>query len=75
MYLIQPIILLLLTYYLTLRIAKFFKINQRTITAVFILKTIICLYYIQIATYQEIDAYAYFEYALGNLKAPYSNFE
>lgn len=74
MSIIQPILLLLLTYYLTLRLAKFFKINQITITIIFILKTIICLFYLQIAVYQEIDAYAYFEYALGNLKFPYYKF-
>lgn len=74
MIIIQPTILLFLSYFLTIRIAKYFKVNQITITAVFILKTIISLYYIPIAKNADIDAYGYFEYALGNFKAPYFAF-
>ena len=64
--LIQAIFILFLTYYFTLKIGKYFKINQIKITALFILKTIVCLTYLPIAKNLDNDAYGYFTYAFEN---------
>ena len=66
--LIQAIFVLFLTYYFTLKIGKYFKINQIKITALFILKTIVCLTYLPIAKNLGNDAYGYFTNAFDNVE-------
>ena len=61
---IQATFILFLSYFLTLKLAKYFQLNQLTITAIFIFKTIICLLYIPISIGQDLDSTGYFIYAL-----------
>ena len=64
MNLIQSIFVLFLSYFLTLRIGKYFQINQVKVTAIFALRTIVSIIYMQIAKSLEDDSYGYFAYAL-----------
>ena len=52
--------ILIITFYLSLIISKFFNVNQQKITILFILRTIICLSYIPIAKIKDWDAYGYY---------------
>ncbi len=61
---IQATFILFLSYFLTLKLAKYFQLNQITITVIFIFKTIICLLYIPISIGQDLDSTGYFIYAL-----------
>ena len=63
--LIQSIFVLFLSYLLTLKLAKYFKLNKKITTIVFILKTILCILYIPISKNLDFDAYGYFITALG----------
>ena len=60
MQIIQTVFILFLSFFFSLKLAKYFRVNQLKITFVFILKTIICLYYIPIAESLDNDAYGYF---------------
>ena len=62
--LIQASFVLFLSYLLTLKLSKYFKLNKKIITLVFILKTILCILYVQISTDLDFDAFGYFITAL-----------
>ena len=59
---IEASFVLFLCYFLTLRVAKYFKVSQILVTSVFALRTIISLIYLPIAKALDTDAYGYFEY-------------
>ena len=62
--LIQASFVLFLSYYFTLKLTKYFKVDARIITLVFIFKTIISIAYLPVAKNLDNDAYGYFNTAL-----------
>tara|TARA_B100000212_G_scaffold317357_1_gene272969 strand:- start:117 stop:1253 length:1137 start_codon:yes stop_codon:yes gene_type:complete len=58
--LIQSSFILFLSYFFTLKLAKFFKLNLKIISLAFIFKTIICILYIYISKNLDNDNYGYF---------------
>ena len=62
--LIQASFVLFLSYYFTLNLAKYFKLNKKIITILFIYKTIISIIYIQISMNLSLDAFGYWGTAL-----------
>ena len=59
--------ILIVTFYFSQIISRFFKVNKIKIAILFIFRTIICLTYIPIAEYKGWDAFGYYDYAF---KAP-----
>ena len=62
--LIQASFVLFLSYYFTLNLAKYFKLNKKIITILFIYKTIISIIYIPISMNLSLDAFGYWKTAL-----------
>ena len=60
MNIIQASFVLFLTYLLSLKLGKYFKIDQTKTTVVFVFRTIICIIYISIAKNLDFDAYGYY---------------
>ena len=60
--LIHASFVLFLSYYFSLKIGKYFNLNKKIITSVFILKTIICILFVPITKNLALDAYGYFAY-------------
>lgn len=54
---------LLSTFYLTLKLSKYFKVSQITISIIFLLRTLISLVYLPIAKSGDLDSYGYYNYA------------
>ena len=61
---LQSIFFFFLTYILTIRIAKYFRVNQSVISLIFLMKFILSYLYIPIARDLDHDAYGYFMQAL-----------
>ena len=55
--------ILLITFYFSQIITRFFKVNEIKITILFIIRTIICLIYIPIAERRNWDAFNYYHVA------------
>ena len=64
---IQSIFVLFISYFLTLRLGKYFKVNEIKVTAVFILRTIVSLIYIPISKYYLNDSFGYYITALDHV--------
>ena len=59
-------LILLLTFYLSIIISRFFKVSELKITILFIFRTIICLIYNPIAISSNLDSYGYFNFAFSS---------